>query len=102
VREVGVAFLNDEVTAQVVASRLGAAGIASRVDRGLVPTGQVAHRGQITVLVDARQAAKARKLLGTTPDRSGTPEPLLRVAIAALTVVIGLGVAVVAALLVLR
>ena len=94
-----VAFPTDEASAELVASRLRAAGIAARVDRGLFAAWQVGQRGQVTVLVDQAQARRAHELLGTTPHEAGPSERLLRYAIAAVAVVIGLGVAIIATLL---
>jgi hypothetical protein len=93
VAEVPVAFPNDETTAQVIASRLRADGIAARVDRGLVgTTWQVSASGQVTVLVDERVAAKAHKILGTKPREATAPGSLawLAVALLVLAVVVGL------------
>lgn len=66
--EVAVAFPNDETTAEVIASRLRADGIAARVDRGLTgSTWLVGAPGQVTVMVDARVAKRAHEILGTKP-----------------------------------
>lgn len=98
-REVGVAFPNDEPSALVIASRLRAEGIAARVDRGLWGSYQVGSRGQITVLVDERHAKRAHEVLGTHPRDIGVPATLIRLAIATIVVVIGIGVATIVALL---
>ncbi|MDQ2953102.1 MAG: DUF2007 domain-containing protein [Chloroflexota bacterium] len=62
--EVAVAFPNDEVSAQIIASRLRAEGIPSRVDRGLNGAWLTAASGQLTVVVDERDAEKARAIVG--------------------------------------
>ncbi|MEP6695035.1 MAG: hypothetical protein ABJB39_10340, partial [Chloroflexota bacterium] len=85
------AFPNDEPSAEVIASRLRAAGIAARVDRGLAVGFQVPARGQVTVLVDERAAQRAHKILGTTPHEEGPPSPLMRVAVAVLIAALILG-----------
>ena len=90
--EVGVAFPNDETTAQVIASRLRAAGIHARVDRGLWGTYQALPRNQITVFVDERHARKAHRILGTRPLEAAPSEPLMRLAIIALAIVVAFGV----------
>jgi hypothetical protein len=82
--EVGVAFPNDETTAEVIASRLRADGIAARVDRGLHGSWQVPSRGQITVLVASDDVARARKVLGTETRAERPPSPWARVALAVL------------------
>ena len=89
--EVGVAYPADEASAEVIASRLRSAGISSRIDRGLFGAWQVAQRGQITVMVDARQARRAHKVLGTYPLPVEPSQPLLRlgVIIAAMAVAFG-------------
>lgn len=66
-REVGVAFLIDETTAELIASRLRTAGIPARVDRGLWGSYQVPFaRGHVTVVVADRDAAGAHRVLGTS------------------------------------
>jgi hypothetical protein len=80
--EVPVAYPNDETTAEVIASRLRAAGIAARVDRGLFGTGQVSAHGQMTVFVNEEESARARKLVGTTRRRSVHSVAILRLAVA--------------------
>ncbi len=96
--DVAVAFPNDEASAHVIASRLGASGIAARVDRGLHASWQVAPIAQLTVLVDERDAERAREVLGTErPRDTGLPAPVLRVAIAVLAGVVALGVVAVVA-----
>ncbi len=62
--EVAVAFPNDEASAQVIASRLRAEGVAARVDRGLNGAWLTAASGQMTVVVDERDAEKARGIVG--------------------------------------
>lgn len=81
-REVAIAFPNDETTAEVIASRLRAEGIPARVDRGLWGGYQVPlARGQITVLVPERDAARAHELLGTRALEERGPGLLLRATI---------------------
>ena len=91
--EVAVAYPNDETTAEVIASRLRADGIAARVDRGLVgTTWQVSARGgQVTVLVDARVADQAHKILGTKPLEPSAPGPFARSAVALLVAALVVG-----------
>jgi len=96
--EVGVAYPNDETTAQIIASRLRAAGIAARVDRGLWGTYQTFPRGQITVLVDERHAKRAHDILGTTSHRAETPEPLLQAGIVLVVIAIAIGAAMIVVL----
>ena len=95
--EIRVAFPNDETSAEVMASRLRDAGIAARVDRGLYGSYQTMPRNQITVLVDERHAKRARKFLGTTPAERPSSGLLLRAAVVA--VAVALGVVVIAVLL---
>lgn len=65
-REVPVAFPNDETTAEVIASRLRAERVPARIDRGLWGAYQVPiARGQLTVLVPEQDAARAHEILGT-------------------------------------
>jgi len=93
--EVAVAFPNDETTAEVVASRLRADGIVARVDLGQYgSTRLVPARGQVTVFVDARDVAKAHRILGTKPRALKAPSSFERAAIPVL--VVALGVAIVA------
>jgi len=75
VREVGVAFPGDEPSAEVIASRLRAEGIAARIDRALWGSGyQVpSPRGHLTVLVREQDAARAHDVLGTRPDEPREP-----------------------------
>lgn len=81
-REVAVAFPNDETTAEIVASRLRAERIPARVDRGLWGGYQAPlARGQLTVLVPEREAARAHELLGTRAPEERGPGLLLRVTI---------------------
>jgi hypothetical protein len=93
VAEVAVAYPNDEATAEVIASRLRADGIAARVDRGLVgTTWQVSARGgQVTVLVDARVADRAHNILGTKPLEPRPPSSFARLAVALLFVALAVG-----------
>lgn len=79
--EVAVAFPEDEATAQVMASRLRAAGIATRLDRGLHGSWQLPAQGQITVLVDSKTAAQARNILQTRSRRDGGTSLFLRAAV---------------------
>lgn len=91
--EVAVAFPNDETTAEVIASRLRVDGIAARVDRGLHGSSwQVPARGHITILVDARDAARAHKVLGTSQREVSPPSRWSRLAIAVLFAALALGV----------
>jgi hypothetical protein len=62
--EIAVAFPDDETTAEVIASRLRAEGIAARVDRGLYGAYLAPVRGQLTVVVDEVHAERARKIVG--------------------------------------
>lgn len=87
-REVGVAFPSDEASAEVIASRLRAAGIASRIDRGLFGAWQVAQRGQITVMVDERHARRAHKVLGTRPLPLEPAQPATQLAVIVLMLVV--------------
>jgi hypothetical protein len=91
--EVAVAFPNDETTAEVIAARLRADGIAARVDRGLVgTTWQVSARGgQVTVLVDARFAEQAHGILGTKPLEPHPPSAFARLAVVFLVGALVLG-----------
>jgi predicted transcriptional regulator of viral defense system len=74
VTEVAVAFPNDETTAEVIASRLRAEGIAARVDRGLYGAYLSPMQGQLTVVVDSEDEGRARKLVDThTRPRKGRP-----------------------------
>jgi hypothetical protein len=79
--EVPVAFPNDETTAELIASRLRAAGIAARVDRGLYGSWQVPARGQLTVFVNRRNAKRAHDVLGTKPREESTSPLFLRLGI---------------------
>jgi hypothetical protein len=97
--EVAVAFPADEPSAHVIASRLSAAGIPARVDRGLAATYQVGQRGQVTVLVDERYAKKAHKVLGTEPRRAEMPEPVLRLEIVFIVIALAIGAAMIVVLL---
>ena len=90
--EVPVAFPNDEASAEVIASRLREAGIAARVDRGLHGSWQVPAQGQMTVFVDARDAARAHEMLGTKLREDVAPGPLLRLAVAFLLVALVVGI----------
>src|SRR5260370_16056874 len=94
-----VAVPNDEASAEVMASRLRAAGIAARVDRGLYASYQTMPRNQITVLVDERHARRARKILGTVAPEAPSSAALFRLAIVAGAVVIQLRVVLIAVLL---
>ena len=62
-KEIGVAFPNDETSGQIIAERLRAAGIFARVDRGLYGSYQSGPRGQITVLVAEKDVEKARAVV---------------------------------------
>lgn len=91
-REVAVAFPNDETSAEIMATRLRDEGIAARVDRGLAGSYQVTSRGQVTVLVQERDAARAHVVLGTTPLEESGPGVMFRAAIGLLVVVLGFAV----------
>jgi hypothetical protein len=97
--EVAVAFPGDEPSAHVIASRLGAAGIPARVDRGLAASYQVGQRGQVTVLVNERHAKKAYKVLGTSPRRADMSEPVLRLEIVFVVVALAIGAAMIVVLI---
>lgn len=88
-----MAFPNEEASAALIVDRLGVSGIAARIDRGLHGSWQVAARGHISVMVDARDAARARRVLGvpTLPDQP--PSQLMRVAVVLLIAVLGFGLA---------
>ena len=90
--EVPVAFPNDEPSAEVIASRLRAVGIAARVDRGLYGSWQVPAQGQMTVFVNARDAAHAHKVLGTKVREDVAPGPFLRLAVAFLLAALAVGI----------
>ena len=101
--EVAVAFLNDETSGEVVASRLRADGIPARVDLGLYgSTRQVSSRGQITVLVDEAVAARAHKILGTAPRAAKAPSLVERLAVVLLFVALLIGLAAIVMLVVTR
>jgi hypothetical protein len=102
VAEEPVAFPNDETSAEVIASRLRADGIAARVDRGLYGAYQVPSRGQITVLVDRRVAARAYKILGTTPRTAKAPSSFERIAVVLLLIAVVVGIAAIVVLAVTR
>lgn len=95
--ETPVAFPNDETTAEVIVSRLRAAGITARVDRGLFGSGQVSARGQMTVLVNDSDAADARKLVGTATRKSAHSLAKLRLGIALALGALAVGVVAIAA-----
>jgi hypothetical protein len=80
--ETPIAFPNDEATAEVIASRLRAAGITARVDRGLFGSGQVSARGQMTVFVEKGDAERARTLVGKAVRKSAPSIAILRLAVA--------------------
>ncbi len=61
-----------------MASRLRAAGIAARVDRGLHGSAWLAARGQITVVVDERYAKRAAEVVGVPAPREVTSVVVLR------------------------
>jgi len=64
-----VAFPNDETSAEVIASRLRAEGIAARVDRGLYGAYLSPMQGQLTVVVAETDADRARKIVGAKRPR---------------------------------
>jgi hypothetical protein len=63
VSDIAVAFPDDETTAEVIASRLRAEGIAARVDRGLYGAYLSPVKGQLTVVVAEGDAERARKIV---------------------------------------
>jgi hypothetical protein len=63
VSEIAVAFPADETIAGVIVSRLGVEGIAARIDRGLFGSALSAQGGQIRVMVDERDAGRARAIV---------------------------------------
>ena len=91
--DVAIAFTNDEPSAHVIASRLRAAGIAARVDRGLAASYQVAPIGQVTVFVAERDAARAAKVVGNVDARPVTSLAALRGVLVLLLVALVLGAA---------
>ena len=95
--ETPVAFPNDEATAEVIASRLRAAGITARVDRGLFGSGQVSARGQMTVFVDEGDAEHARKLVGKPARASAHSLAMIRLGIALALGALAVGVVAIAA-----
>lgn len=86
-----MAFPSDETTAEVIASRLRADGIAARVDRGLYGSWQVPSRGHVTVFVDSRVAEQAHRILGTERRDESPPGPFSRLAVALLIVALAVG-----------
>ncbi len=90
--EVAVAFPSEEASGEVIASRLRAAGIPARVDRGLHASWQVAGRGQITVFVEERDVKRAIEILGPQRLAGGPPERVLQVAIVVVAALIAFGV----------
>ena len=101
--EVPVAFPNDEPSAEVIASRLRADGVAARVDRGLsAGIWQISSRGQVTVLVDEAVAARAHKILGTTPRAAEAPSSFERLAVVFLLIALVIGLAAIVMLVVTR
>ena len=95
--EIPIAFPSDETTAEVIASRLRAAGITSRVDRGLFGSGQVSARGQMTVFVDEGDAEHARTLVGRAVRKSAPSLAIIRVGIALALGALAVGVVAIAA-----
>ena len=61
--DIAVAFPDDETTAEVIASRLRAEGIAARVDRGLYGAYLSPVKGQLTVVVAEADAERAKKIV---------------------------------------
>ena len=101
--EVAVAFPSDETSAEVVASRLRAEGIAARVDRGLSGSSwQVSSRGHVTVFVDERVAEQARRILGTRRREDAAPGPFVRIAVALLILALVVGVGAIAVTVISR
>jgi hypothetical protein len=95
--ETPVAFPDDETTAEVIASRLRAAGIAARIDRGLFGTGQVPASGQMTVFVDEGDAERARKLVGKAVRKSAPSLAILRLGVALVLGALAVGIVAIAA-----
>lgn len=92
--EVAVAFPSDETTAEVIASRLRAEGIAARVDRGLAGSSwQVSSRGHVTVFVDERVAEQAHRTLGTKRTEAKAPSSFERLVVVFLVIAVVLGIA---------
>lgn len=87
-----MAFPNDEPSAEAIAAGLRAAGIAARIDRGLHGSWQVPAQGQITVLVKARDAARAHRALGTNAREEVAPGSWVRSVVALLLVALVFGV----------
>jgi hypothetical protein len=101
--EVAVAFPSDETTAEVMASRLRAEGIAARVDRGLAGSSwQVSSRGHVTVFVDEHVAEQAHLILGTKRREESPPGPFVRLAVALLILALIIGVGAIAVTVVSR
>lgn len=101
--EVAVAFPSDETSAEVVASRLRAEGIAARVDRGLAGSSwQVSSRGHVTVFVDERVAEQAHRILGTKRREETPPGPFVRIAVALLILALVVGVGAIAVTVISR
>lgn len=102
--EVAVAFPSDETTAEVIASRLRADGIAARVDRGLHGSSLqvLSSRGQVTVFVDERVAERAHQILGTKRREQSPVSPFLRLAVALLILALVVGVGAIAVTVVSR
>ena len=98
--EAPVAFPNDEVSAEEIAARLRAAGIAARVDRGLHGSWQLPAQGQMTVFVNAKDGARAHTILGTTEREEAAPGPAIRVVVAVLIGALVFGLIAIAAALV--
>ena len=93
-REIAIAFPNDETTAEVIASRLRAEGLPARVDRGLWGGYQVPlARGQLTVLVPERDAARAHEVLGTHALEERGPGLLLWATVGFVVLVLGFSIA---------
>jgi hypothetical protein len=101
--EVAVAFPSDEPSAEVMASRLRAEGIAARVDRGLAGSSwQVSSRGHVTVFVDERVAEQAHRILGTKRHVETAPGPFDRIAVALLILALVVGVGAIAVTVISR
>lgn len=91
--EVAIAFPNDEASASVIVSRLEAAGIAARIDRGLAASYQVAPVGHVTVLVAEKDVKRASEIVGARASRPVTPVYALWIVLALVIVGLVLGVA---------
>ena len=68
--EVAVSFPRDETTAELIVSGLRLDGVAARVDRGLAGAYLTNTSNQLRVLVDEKDAKRARAIVDApTPKR---------------------------------